>query len=151
MAHDAIIESRIGQMYHTNKRKGIMPKFEIGDLVYLSTKNLSMPKGPARKLIPKYIGLMKVVRQHTASNTYTLDLPGQLKAHRVHPTFHIGLLWAHEPNNDTLFPRRDAQVFYGADHLVTTTYVQWPIWPGVTRGGGGSWGISRVQHWLLMN
>ena len=25
---------------------------------------------------------------------------------------------------------------YGADHLVTTTYVQWPIWPGVIRGGG---------------
>ena len=39
---------------------------------------------------------------------------------------------------------------YGADHLVTTTYVQWPIWPGVTKEGGSS-GISRVQHWLLMN
>ena len=45
MAHDAIIESRIGQMYHANKKKGITPTFEIGDLVYLSTKNLSMPKG----------------------------------------------------------------------------------------------------------
>ena len=52
MAHDAIIESRIGQTYHANKRKGIAPKFEVGDLVYLSTKNLSMPKGQARKLIP---------------------------------------------------------------------------------------------------
>ena len=43
MAHDTIIKSRIGQTYHANKRKGIVPKFEIGDLVYLSTKNLSMP------------------------------------------------------------------------------------------------------------
>ena len=57
-----------------------MPKFEVGDLVYLSTKNLSMPKGRARKLIPKYIGLMKVVKQHIMSNMYTLDLPDQLKA-----------------------------------------------------------------------
>ena len=112
MVHNAIIESRIGQTYHANKRKGIMPKFEIGDLVYLSTKNLSMPKGRARKLIPKYIGPMKVVRQHTVSDTYTLDLPNQLKARRVHPTFHIGLLRAHEPNDDTLFLRRDAQAFY---------------------------------------
>ena len=45
MAHNTIIESRIRQTYHTNKRKGIMPMFKIGDLVYLSTKNLSMPKG----------------------------------------------------------------------------------------------------------
>ena len=62
MVHDTIIESRIGQMYHANKRKGLMPKFEVGDLVYLSTKNLSMPKGRARKLILKYIGPMKVVK-----------------------------------------------------------------------------------------
>ena len=44
MAHDTIIESRIRQTYHANKRKGIVPTFEIGDLAYLSTKKLSMPK-----------------------------------------------------------------------------------------------------------
>ena len=55
---------------------------------------------------------MAVVGRHAVSNTYTLDLPDQLKAHRVHPTFHLGLLQAHEPNDDTMFPRRDAQVFY---------------------------------------
>ena len=89
-----------------------MPKFEIGDLVYLSTKNLPMPKGQARKLISKYIGLIKVMRQHTVSDTYTLNLPDQLKAHRVHPMFHVGLLWAHEPNNDIMFLRRNTQAFY---------------------------------------
>ena len=47
MVHDAIIESQIGQTYHANKKKGIMPKFEVGDLVYLSTKN---PDGKAPKL-----------------------------------------------------------------------------------------------------
>ena len=30
----------------------------------------------------------------------------------MHPTFHVGLLWAHEPNDNTMFPRRDAQAFY---------------------------------------
>ena len=30
----------------------------------------------------------------------------------MHPTFHVGLLQAHEPNNDTMFPRRDTQAFY---------------------------------------
>ena len=93
-----------------------MPKFKIGDLMYLSTKNLSMPKRRARKLIPKYIGPMKVMKQHTVSNTYTLDLPDQLKVHKVHPMFHVGLLEAHEPNDNTMFPRRDAQAFYNVDN-----------------------------------
>ena len=52
------------------------------------------------------------MRQHTASNTYTLDLSDQLEACRVHPTFYVGLLQAHEPNNNTMFLRRDAQAFY---------------------------------------
>ena len=43
---------------------------------------------------------------------YMLNLPDQLKAHRVHPMFHLRLLQAHEPNDDTMFPRRDTQVFY---------------------------------------
>ena len=50
--------------------------------------------------------------QHAMSNTYTLNLPDQLKACRVHPMFHMGLLWTHEPNDDTMFPRRDTQAFY---------------------------------------
>ena len=123
MAHDAIIESRIGQTYHANKRKGIAPKFEVGDLVYLSTKNLSMPKGQARKLIPKYIGLMKVMRWHTKSDMYTLNLPDQLKARRVQPMFHVGLLRAHEPNDDIMFPRRDTQAFYDVGNDDETEWV----------------------------
>ena len=112
MAHDAIIESRITQTYHTNKRKGVAPKFEVGDLIYLSTQNLSMPKRHARKLIPKYIGPIKVLRQDTMSDMYTLDLPTELKAQRIHPTFHIRVLRQHEPNDDALFPKQDMQAFY---------------------------------------
>ena len=123
MVHNAIIESQIRQTYHANKRKGLMPKFEVGDLVYLSTKNLSMPKGRARKLIPKYIEPIKVVKRHTTSNMYTLDLPDQLKAQRVHPTFHMGLLWAHEPNDDIMFLRRDAQTFYDVSNNNDTEWV----------------------------
>ena len=124
MVHNAIIKSWIGQTYHTNKRKGIVPKFEIGDLVYLSTKNLSMPKGQARKLIPKYIGLMKVIKWHTASDTYTLDLPDQLKTHRMHPMFHIELLQAHEPNDNTILLRRNTQAFYDVSN---DNEVEWVV------------------------
>ncbi|KZT26152.1 hypothetical protein NEOLEDRAFT_1132713 [Neolentinus lepideus HHB14362 ss-1] len=36
--------------------------FAEGDLVYLSTKNLKIPKGRARKLIPKYIGPFAILK-----------------------------------------------------------------------------------------
>ena len=71
-----------------------------------------MPKGQARKLIPRYIGPMKVLNKIGATDTYTLDLPEEMRKRRIHPTFHIGLLCQHEENNDALFPRRDTQAFY---------------------------------------
>ena len=124
MAHNTIIESWIAQAYHANKRKGVAPKFEVGDLVYLLTQNLSMPKGCVRKLIPKYIGPIKVLRQDIASDTYTLDLPTELKAHQIHPTFHVGVLRQHKPNDDALFPKRDAQAFY---NMGNKEKVEWII------------------------
>ena len=141
-------------MYYANKRKGIAPKFEVGDLVYLSTKNLSMPKGRARKLIPKYIGPMKVARWHTESDTYTLDLPDQLKARRVHPTFHVGLLRAHEPNDDTMFPRKDAQAFYDVTMMtkrsgwLTSCLLIGGKVPKLSFWSGGTWATRHGSHTL---
>jgi hypothetical protein len=60
-AHDAIIETRVFQTELANKRRGEEPTIAIGDLVYLSTKNLNIPKNRARKLCPKYIGPYKIV------------------------------------------------------------------------------------------
>ena len=44
MAHDAIIEARAAQVVQANKHRRAA-SFGVGDLVYLSTKNLSLPKG----------------------------------------------------------------------------------------------------------
>ena len=70
----------------------------------MSTKNLSLPKGWAKKLLPKFIGLYKVVEVHTAASMVTLDLQPELRAWRVHPTFHMSLIQAHIPNDDGRFP-----------------------------------------------
>ena len=45
MAHDTIIESRVVQAHHTNCHRQPGELHSPGDLVYLSTKNLSLPKG----------------------------------------------------------------------------------------------------------
>ena len=69
-------------------------------MVYLSTKNLALPKGQARKLLPRYIGPYKVVEAHTAASTVMLELPPELVSRRVHLTFHVSLIWAHMANNN---------------------------------------------------
>jgi len=51
-AHDTIIEARTVQMHVANKLRKEEPRISIGDLIYLSTKNLSLPKGRACKLCP---------------------------------------------------------------------------------------------------
>lgn len=108
-AHDSIIASRVKQTRDANRRRRPAP-FVTGDLVYLSTKNISLPKGLARKLAPKYMGPYKILRDY-GNNSFKLDLPPNLKRRGIHDVFHASLLRVHEPNDDRLFPGRlDSQV-----------------------------------------
>ena len=54
-AHNAILEHRIEQTHYSNKchKPGI--EYQINDLVYLSTKTLTLLKHRARNLMPKFI------------------------------------------------------------------------------------------------
>ena len=76
------------------------------------TKNLALPKGWAKKLLPRYIGLYKVVEMHTAALTITLELLPELVSRWVHLTFHVSLIWAYMANNDERFPHLDMQSYY---------------------------------------
>lgn len=105
-AHDAIIESRVFQTHYSNKRRREEPKIAKGDLVYLSTVNLNISKGRARKLCPKFIGPYKVLEAFPETSNYSLELPEALRTRRLHPKFHISLLRPHHANNDALFPNR---------------------------------------------
>ena len=105
-AHDAIIEARVFQTYYADKRRSEEPQIAKGDLVYLSTKNLNMPKGRARKLLPKYVGPYKVAEARPQSSTYVLELPTALQERRINPTFHVSLLRPHYASDDALFPNR---------------------------------------------
>src|SRR6266481_1442286 len=112
MVHNAIIKSRVVQAHNVNHHRRPGELHSPGDLVYLSTKNLSLPKGRAKKLVPRYIGLYKVVEAHTSVSMVTLELPPELVARCIHPTFHVSLIRAHVPNDDRRFPRRDTKLCY---------------------------------------
>ena len=47
-AHDAVIANRIQQMFHANKKHCASDEYHVGDHMYLSTQNLTLPKGRAR-------------------------------------------------------------------------------------------------------
>ncbi|RDB20552.1 Transposon Tf2-6 polyprotein [Hypsizygus marmoreus] len=105
-AHDSIIEARVFQTRNANKVRRQGPNIKSGELVYLSTKNLNLPKGRARKLCPKFVGPYKVLKAYPETSTYRLELPTALQARRINPTFHISLLRPYYAASDALFPNR---------------------------------------------
>ena len=74
-AHDAIIEAHVFQTNRTNTCQKEEPVIVEGTLVYLSTKNLNLPKGRAKKLCPKFVGPWKVIKAWPETLTYELELP----------------------------------------------------------------------------
>jgi hypothetical protein len=81
-------------------------EFKKGELVYLSTKNLLLLKGRARKLSPKYLGFFQMSRVVKEGAMYQLELSDELRKRGVNPTFHMSLLRPHVPNDDRCFPGR---------------------------------------------
>ena len=98
----SIIASRVKQTGMANRKWQIAP-FNEKDFVYLSTKNISFPKGLTQKLIPKYIGPYKVLKDF-GNQSFWIELPSHLKRRGVHDVFHSSLLRIHAPNDDHLFP-----------------------------------------------
>jgi hypothetical protein len=107
-AHDSILERRVKQTCLANKGRKPAAIAE-GDIVYLSTKNLKLPKGKTCKLVPKYIGPFKVTKVLVPGTTYRLELPDDLEACGIHNAFHVSLLRVYIPNCDTRFPGRQIE------------------------------------------
>ena len=91
-AHNAILEHRIEKMYYFNKCHKPGVKYQINDLVYLSTKNCTLPKHRTRKLMPKFIGPYKILKAMNESLNVTLELPQEFKDRKINPTFHTNLV-----------------------------------------------------------
>ena len=69
-AFDSLVTQCTRQAMQSNKRRGEGLLLQPGDLVLLSTENLSLPKARTRKLCLKYIGPYKVLKAHPGHSTY---------------------------------------------------------------------------------
>lgn len=94
VARNNIRRSQEKQKKRIDEKHQVM-EFEEGDLVYLSTVNLSDNQMPAvpRKLWPKFIGPFQIERK-VSSHAYKLLLPEEFK---IHNTFNVNLLKPYVP------------------------------------------------------
>ncbi|SRR5258708_1140144 len=111
-AHNMIIMSHIKQSIQANKHRSPYTPLEVGKYVYLSTKDLNLPKGRTKKLILLYIRPYEILEAFKDSSTYTIKLPPELEKWGIFPKFHMLQLAPHEPNDSLLFLGRAAQTFY---------------------------------------
>jgi hypothetical protein len=81
-------------------------------MVWLSTTNLTMPKGRVRKLLPKFIGPFKILTADTDTSNYRLELLNEMIIRNIHDRFHASLLKPFVDNDEATFPKREAKYFY---------------------------------------
>ena len=62
--------------------------------------------------MPKFIGPYKMTKSHPEISRYTLDLPPELKARRIIPSFHVSLLCQYHKSDDTVFPKHEVHTVY---------------------------------------
>ena len=91
-AHNVIIKHKVVQMHYSNKHQKSSVQYQLKDLVYLSMKNLTLPKGRARKCMPRFLGPYKVLKLMNGSLNITIKLSQELKDRIISPTFHTNLV-----------------------------------------------------------
>ena len=109
---DAILTQWAKQSFHANWKRQ-KASFTVGDLVYLSTENLSILKERSQKLSPKYFAPYRILKETISGTTYKLALPGDLLSRGVHDMFPAILLCIHILNDGWRFLGRLAQQISG--------------------------------------
>jgi len=62
--------------------------------------------------MPKFIGPYKVTHSYPEESRYTLELPNELKAQRIHPSFHVSHLHPFEKNDNKIFSKHKVRAYY---------------------------------------
>ena len=100
-ARDCLLKSQAYNADHTAKKFANV-KFEVGDLVLLSTENLNLQL-PSKKFQPRYIGPLKIL-QIRGENTVVIEVPPRLR--RLDPLQNVQYLRPYKTRPTELGPQR---------------------------------------------
>jgi len=81
----------------------------MGDLVYMATKNINLPKGCVHRLFPNYIEPYNITSYNASTPSFALEKPGNLRARNFQP---IPVPKPHIPNNGEQLKVKGAHVHY---------------------------------------
>lgn len=87
-ANEVLQQSMQKYKLYADKKRIIQPDFQVGQLVYLSTKYIKL-KSTCKKLGPKFLGPFPIVR---VINPVTVKLRLPKLLGKIHPVFHCNLL-----------------------------------------------------------
>jgi hypothetical protein len=107
LARDRHTIAKTTQATQANKHRRPDPEYKVGQLVYLSTKNLRIrvkKEGKCAKFLDRYIGPFPIIKARPETSSYKLELPPNYK---IHPTFHARLLKPSIANDAEKFPGRE--------------------------------------------
>ena len=90
-AKELIKAAQNRQKFYADKKRQPLA-FHEGMEVLLNTKNLKLRTDGVRKLMPKFLGPLKILKMHGPA-AVRLDLPAKLG---VHPVFHVSLLYPYK-------------------------------------------------------
>ena len=101
---EALLEAKFIMELHSNKHRRNPPDIKEGDKVYLSTKNIGHTHvtQTVEKLRKRFLGPY-VVKAKRSEYTFELVLPKSMS--RLHPVFHISLLWKSVPTPEEIANR----------------------------------------------
>ena len=103
--------------------------FVVGDMVYLSTRNLNLDSNVSRKFASRFDGPFKILSLHGHGNAAVLELPHKYVSRGIHTTFNVGLLKQFRSRPPHLGPARinqpppsaladDGTPMYDVDYII---------------------------------
>ena len=126
---DTAAEAQIRMTEQLDKRRRPSP-FTVGDLVYLSTTNLTIAPSDSTKFQERYVGPFRILEMRAHGNAAKLDLPASYLARGMHPVFNVSRFKKYTPRPAHLGPPAltqpsaisiapDGLAVYEVDHIVT--------------------------------
>ena len=111
-----VLQAKVTMELYANRVRKSPDNFAVGDNVFLSTKNIGTNHltHSAKKLQKRFIGPFPIT-ERVSEYTFKLQLPKSMS--KLHPVFHVSLLWKQKPTPEELQNRITDELSIGIPNV----------------------------------